>query len=366
VKPTQPYNTKLLPADKLRNISLATALGPVAPFRGKAPLATGWQRDATLDLTLISDILQEFPDMNFGVVAGIASIAVDLDVRPGKDGIAFLSQYGSLPETITVDSGGGGKHLYFRVPADIDDLQGIPKSGLDLKRNGGILVPGSLHPISGKYYEWSPNLSPTDIGLAELPGWIADLLRKPASRSLDDAGSFGDPQPTQPHPDGVLPGKLRPDSWVKRNWMKHVVSGATKGWRNEQDIRNQSSLAFWTCHNWEQYLRIWLDSPEAHSGKVYSPKSATTQLALAFRNKRENFTPKPRKVARKSPIGPDHPNPALVKQMRTRPRPLIPKSPNSRAVLELHQQRPNLTQSQIASQLGLTRQHVHQILKRYL
>ena len=62
--------------------------------------------------------LERWPDANLGIVTGAVSdlLVVDIDPVRGADrGMAQLElRHGRLPPTLTVRTGGGGRHLYFR------------------------------------------------------------------------------------------------------------------------------------------------------------------------------------------------------------------------------------------------------------
>jgi hypothetical protein len=389
--------------EKLKNVLLATRLGPVVPFHGisdghctcgkpddwihpftkkihrpgKHPPSNkkGWiEKMASTDLLQIAQDLDEVPDANFAIVIGIAAIALDLDVRPDKNGIKYLSERGDLPKTITADSGSGGKHLYFRIPAEIENLRGLGQHGIDLKRNGVIMAPGSLH-FSGEYYRWAPGLSPEEADLAEMPEWIITILKKPDSRPLDDTGGAEPPKDTLPLPNTeITPGEWRDDSVVTREWLKRVrLSG---GDRSTRDFYNATSLAFWCSHHWDQYLRIWFAS-SVRSGKHNGNKYEMKQLEVAFQSQKKNWISKPavkrpRGTAAKQKrtrrvLDDSHPNRALAEYILSitpvqRARDL---SDTTKAVLELHRSEPELKQAQIAVRLEISRQLVSAILKRH-
>ena len=72
----------------------------------------------------------QYPNANFAVITGVDTVVLDLDIRPGKDGVAELAALESaagqtLPATVTVlsGSGTGAKHLYFKLPQNVGPLQ---------------------------------------------------------------------------------------------------------------------------------------------------------------------------------------------------------------------------------------------------
>ena len=95
---------------------------------------------------------------------------------------------GELPPTVEVRTGGGGRHVYFRMPDDVDvrnsvDLGGLP--GLDVRGTGGyVLLPPSDH-ASGNLYAWIRD--PESTRLAEAPGWLLEMMH-----SAHSAGSHSE------------------------------------------------------------------------------------------------------------------------------------------------------------------------------
>lgn len=152
------------------------------PIGGRVP-EPGWQRHATLDEALLPDLLA-----GRGVGIGCRAsrvVALDLDVHGDDDGPAVLAaqadQLGEeVPETFTVATPSGGRHLYFRVSADctIGSISGgrTPLGpGIDVRgpgrRSGGYLVgPGSV--VGG-----NPYAIKRDLPVAPLPAWITERLR---------------------------------------------------------------------------------------------------------------------------------------------------------------------------------------------
>jgi hypothetical protein len=239
--------------------------------------------------------------------------------------------------------------------------------------NGVVMAPGSLH-ISGGHYRWSPGLSPDEVDLVDLPEWIISLLRKFDSRPLDDAGEDGTPERTLTPQDAPEPGELRDDQAVIREWLRRVkMSG---GDRSTRDFYNAKSLAFWSSHHWDQFSRIWFSS-SVRSGKHGGNKYEMKQLEEAFRSQRKNWISKPQvKRTRKAPKRPKrtqrvlddyHPNRALAEHIRltTPVQRTRDYSETTKAVLELRRSEPDLKQIQIANRLGISRQLVSVIFKRY-
>lgn len=97
-------------------------------------------------------------DGNFGVVLQHDDLVVDIDPRnfkPGKNPVKELVDYlGESLKSFTVQTGGGGLHIYFKKPIDFKIRKSHPKyPGVEFKTRGNYVVgPGSLHPDSKKIY----------------------------------------------------------------------------------------------------------------------------------------------------------------------------------------------------------------------
>lgn len=140
-----------------------------------------------------------WPDANIGIRTGHASnlIVVDLDERAldGREGSVtwrrLLATHANSinVETVEALTGGGGRHIYFTPPDDVQ-LAGLKDTlgpGLEIKaENGYVVAPPSSH-VSGREYMWESSSHPEDVSIAPLPAWLAALCRTRQPRS--DANS---------------------------------------------------------------------------------------------------------------------------------------------------------------------------------
>lgn len=149
---------------------------------GKHPRAANWQHTPEWD----EDQIEAMEDAGhfasgYGVLCR-GLLVVDVDARNG--GIeSFTKLSDAVPSVagaglvVMTGSGGGSRHLYFRVPeggaALLHHHPDYP--GLDFKTSGYVVGPGSRH-ASGSKYEVGVG-TPDDIDNA--PQELLDLLHKP-------------------------------------------------------------------------------------------------------------------------------------------------------------------------------------------
>lgn len=155
---------------------------------------------------------ERWPDANIGLITGALSGVAILDID-GDEGLASLEEIGipvnELPATPTVATGGGGLHLYFRMPDDPNEVStvgGILKN-VDIRAEGGLAVlPPSGH-ASGVPYSWQEGRSLDDLDPADF-----------------DFTALGADQR-----DPVGSGRLR--------WYERLLAGAPAGSRNASATR---------------------------------------------------------------------------------------------------------------------------------
>ena len=144
----------------------------VVPLEGKRPTLPSWPTKASSDAAVVSGWWRAQPERNIGVVLDDL-ILLDGDPRNGAP--ASPADLG-LPSTRTHRTGGGGWHLFFALPPDLDDRvlrryvsQRFP--GVDVKAGPGHLAvwPPSVHPGTGETYEVLDDRDPMPLPL----GWIA-------------------------------------------------------------------------------------------------------------------------------------------------------------------------------------------------
>lgn len=164
---------------KIVNEAISFGLVPI-PLSGKIPKLLKWT-DRTLE-----DGKRSFEKGdNVGIITGEKSSVSVLDFDNADEGMEqqrkWEKKYGKIM-TPTVRTGSGGLHLYFKYTPGLKSASKVvtikgKRKGIDIKTNGGqVVYPGSIHPITGKLYEWE--LSPYDVEFQEIPDWFLRKLTK--------------------------------------------------------------------------------------------------------------------------------------------------------------------------------------------
>lgn len=121
---------------------------------------------------------------NFGVVLQETDLVVDIDPRNFEEGDSpvrrLVDDIGETLTSFTVKTGGGGAHVYYKLPADVVIRENILNAdrknvypGIEFKSKGRQVVGwGSIHPDTGKMYEHQygslSEVAPIPTGLLEL------------------------------------------------------------------------------------------------------------------------------------------------------------------------------------------------------
>jgi hypothetical protein len=154
------------------------------PSPGKHPRTRRGLHEATCDPEDITSWWRRWPDANPAVRtgarpcgAGLVVIDVDPDAGGERSLQRLIAEHGTLPATLQVHTGSGGRHLYFTHPGQpIPNSAGRLGDGIDVRGDGGyVLVPPSSH-RSGGTYRWA-----NDQPVRDLPEWLLELV-DPARR----------------------------------------------------------------------------------------------------------------------------------------------------------------------------------------
>jgi hypothetical protein len=165
----------------LRYAKLGLAVVPLKP-KGKRPMFENWPEVATADIGVVSRWWQQNPNANVGIATGQKSRVFVLDVDVAKGGEesyeGLVAKHGRFPDTWQQITGSGGFHLFFRYPNfRIGNAAGI-FPGIDIRGDGGqVVAPPSIHPDTGRQYEWDGLREIEQAPLAEAPAWLLDILQ---------------------------------------------------------------------------------------------------------------------------------------------------------------------------------------------
>lgn len=165
-----------------KNGACACEDGENCEMAGKHPFSSGWQHTAPLDAEQI-ETMSELGWLNqYGVLID-KHLVIDIDPRNGGD-----ESFKKLCRDLKIDlmavsghvvkTGGGGHHVFFKVPENHPLLTKLPQyPGIDFKTNGFVVGAGSKHK-SGNIYEVIEGY-PQDA--EEAPNELLAILKRESS-----------------------------------------------------------------------------------------------------------------------------------------------------------------------------------------
>jgi hypothetical protein len=163
-----------------------------------APFAPTGVKSASTDPDTIRRWFERAPRANLGV-ATARLVVLDVDPRHGGgEVLTALEHEHEFPPTWRVLTGGGGEHVYFACPADVEISSSTAENnpllgpGIDVRARGGYVIgPPSRH-ICGRPYAWSVDHHPADVQLAAAPPWLVEKLAQPKTN-----GGLKPPDPAE-------------------------------------------------------------------------------------------------------------------------------------------------------------------------
>ncbi len=150
---------------------------PSCTSPGKHPRTPHGLKDASTSPEQIRSWWRVWPDANVGVVTGVLSgiVVLDIDGAAGDQGIESEGWNRPTPTALT----GRGRHLFFGHPmgGPVKNSTAL-RIGVDVRGDGGYVVaPPSRH-ASGRTYAWDDeNHLGADLSLAPLPTPLLEELR---------------------------------------------------------------------------------------------------------------------------------------------------------------------------------------------
>ncbi|MFT4159610.1 VapE domain-containing protein [Shinella sp.] len=168
------------------------------PLDGKKPARTGWRRMPAL--TPKEAMARFSAGRNVGVRLRDTDLVIDVDPRnfaEGDDPLVRLLGDFVLKDAPFVLTGGGGRHLYVRKPAEVAIVHGLPNyPGIEFSTVGRFVVAaGSVHP-NGKPYVLDDDVLALSLSEApEATTALLDAIRRPSGAASSDV--YGDVTPEQ-------------------------------------------------------------------------------------------------------------------------------------------------------------------------
>lgn len=161
---------------------------PEQKKKEKAPIKWGWSKACTEKNEFNA---LDYIRNNAGVACGPASGVIVLDI----DHVEYFEEYLSknnisedFKNTLTIETGSGKNHYYYQYPTDgfvygkhqeKKDVEIIPGQSMsvvifDVLGSGfQVVAPGSIHPVTFKFYTIKKNLP-----ISPAPEWVLNLCRK--------------------------------------------------------------------------------------------------------------------------------------------------------------------------------------------
>jgi hypothetical protein len=161
---------------------------------GKHPRTRNGMKDATNNADQLRAWYEANPLVNWGLATGAVSglFVIDLDVKENANGLNSLDNFERkhsggvpFPTTTVVDTGSGGRHLYFEHPGGVVQNRVNWLPGVDVRGDGGyVIIPPSTH-LSGQRYVWRSWASRP----LPAPAYLLAALKKPVGRFNSRSGS---------------------------------------------------------------------------------------------------------------------------------------------------------------------------------
>jgi hypothetical protein len=214
--------------DPKTGVTICGCRDPRCKVAGKHPMYAGW-RYTPVRSEEDFERTKEAYTSGYGVLCK-GLLVIDVDARNGGI-LSYNRLLSSCPEIagagmiVETGSGGGSKHLYFRVPESLSLMSSLPDyPGIDFKSSGYVVGPASSH-ASGGIYRIVVG-SPDDVEAA--PAKLIDLLRRPERLRAEYSGVAVDV--TQADVEGML-AHISPDvgydTWIRVGMAIHHVSGGS-------------------------------------------------------------------------------------------------------------------------------------------
>ena len=200
-------------------------------------------KQASNDPAIIRHWWRKYPNANIAHVPGMAGMVM-------LDGDTYKAEYAGdemalTPDelhTLTVRSGKGGTHLYYRKHegATYTNAAGTLPPGVDVRGDSGYaLLPPSIN--SGGRYSWEDGHNPGDLAPQLLPQRIHDILITASAKTARTSARFSSPARWDGTPSTEAPDLA---TWKLSLRVRHLIAHpAAKGERSEADAKVVQALS---------------------------------------------------------------------------------------------------------------------------
>lgn len=225
-----------------------------------------------------ADLFEKHPTCSLQIMTGRRwrLLVIDLD---GPEAAEHWATLGRTPTTWTTHSGGNGKHLWFRLPANYPHE--LPKAFLwrpgtehtaveRLCDRSLIMAPPSIHPTTGERYRFASKAeSPARLPLPALcPTWVLRL--KPLETERPE---YKPTVPMTPRP--VVAGRFQTEEVLNAIGDKIAL---VESWGLRVASRRPNHAGWCPCHAIGREDRNPSASVSVESGRYWEPGEKTIGL----------------------------------------------------------------------------------------
>ena len=163
--------------------------GRIINRKAKSPYTKNGYKDATTSLEKVDQLWAKNQHAMVGVPMGSASgiFAIDIDEGTNKSGEATFASLGlEEPNTVQTRTMSGGRHLFFRLPEDIEirnDTSTVFGPYIDVRGEGGYVIWAGSQSHQWDY-RYIDGMSPLEVDFAEMPRTYLAFFEKKKIGSL--------------------------------------------------------------------------------------------------------------------------------------------------------------------------------------
>lgn len=143
----------------------------------------------------VQDLARRYPGLGWGILLDGRFCVLDFDAPE-----AWQTRDRPVPFTPMVETG-RGYQMWFSPVREVRRNTRLA-TGLELKVNGYVPVPGTTH-HSGRVYSWMPGLALGEVPLSPLPGWVLPLCSEPPQERPVQVSPIRDTRSTPPLSTGL-------------------------------------------------------------------------------------------------------------------------------------------------------------------